>query len=212
MNRTPRNQTLLAQMSAHNKFRETLAPAAFKVGDEFAKAVADVTQDRRLSPVGRKDAARSHLTTALSALQALQKPVDAYREETTRMRASIKQPSYDKSDIVGAMNRHRMLDRSLAMTAGQRSSLMIGKTRSVAFVDALYEVKDDPWMAGIDVFNPNELQVFEAMKQERLVDLNPELMPALEARDTVEAEIAMIMNIAKNDLESDAADLTARAA
>jgi hypothetical protein len=212
MNRNPRNQSLLAQLSATNPFRETLAPRVFAIGNDFEKAVEAVGQDGRLSQQGKKEKARSHLEKALRELDDAQKPIADYRNQTASLRSEMKAPTYDKSDIVGAMNRHKMLDRSVAMTAGQRAGLMTGKTRSVAFVDAIFEFADDPWMAGINIHDPGEREIFEAAREERLRDLNGPLMDALEARASVESEIAMVIDIVRNDLESDATDLASRAA
>lgn len=211
MNRNPRNQSLLSQISSTNPFKDTLAPRVFDIGKAFEKAVEDVGLDRRLSPEGRKDKARDHLQKALRELLDLQKQVDEYHRQTESLRAEIKAPSYDKTDIVGAMNRRELRDRSVSMSFGQKAALMgSGPTRDTNFIDAVMELP--AWASGIDVYNPNESELYEGAKESRLRDLNSSLMDALEARASVEAEITMVVNMVRNDLESDASDLTARAA
>jgi hypothetical protein len=208
MNRDPRNQSLLKQLAEHNPFRE-LAARVFGIGNEFEKAVADVAADGRLSAQGKKEKARWHLEKALRELDDVQKPIADYRKQTASLRSGMKAPSYDKADISAAMLRRELRDRAASMNFGQRTALMSGPTRDTNFIDALLE--QPAWVSGIDLHNPNELEQYEEAKQSRLRDLNGELMTALEARASVEAEIAMVIDIVRIDLESDATDL-ARAA
>jgi hypothetical protein len=153
---------------------------------------------------------RGHLQKALRELDDIQKPVADYRKQTESLRSEMKVPTYDKADIVGAMNRRELRDRSASMNFGQRAALTSGPRRSVEFIDALLE--QPAWVSGIDTDNPNELELYEEAKQSRLRDLNSPLMNALEARAGVESEVTMIVNMVRNDLESDATDLTVRAA
>jgi hypothetical protein len=210
MNRNPRNESLLSQISETNPFRETLAPRVFAIGQEFEKAVEDVGLDRRLSQEGKKDKARGHLQKALRDLLDLQKPIDEYRKQTESLRSGMKAPTYDKADLVGAMNRRELRDRAALMTFGQRAALMSGPRRDTNFIDALLE--QPAWMSGVNIDDPGEREIYEAAKESRLRDLNGPLMDALEARDRTESEIAMVINVVKNDLESDATDLADRAA
>jgi hypothetical protein len=210
MNRNPRNQSLLAQISQTNPFKDTLAPRIFAIGNDFEKAVETVGQDGRLSAQGKREKARGHLEKALRELEAAETPIADYRKQTESMRSGMKAPSYDKADIVGAMNRRELRDRAASMSFGQRAALMSGPTRDTNFIDALFE--QSAWVSGIDLRNPNELEQYEEAKQSRLRDLNGPLMTALEARTSVESEIAMVVNVVRNDLESDATDLAARAA
>jgi hypothetical protein len=202
MNRHPRNQQLLSQVSSTNPFRETLAPRVFAIGQEFEKAVEAVGADGRLSPEGKREKAQAHLGKARSDLLALQKSVDDYRAQTASLRSEMKSPIYDKADIVAAMNRRELRDRAASMSFGQRTGRMIGKNRSMNFIDAVLE--QEAWVSGFDIDNPNELELYETAKEERLRDLNGPLMVALEARAGVESEIAMVIDIVRNDLESDA--------
>jgi hypothetical protein len=206
INRNPRNQSLLSQISETNPFKDTLAPRVFAIGQEFEKAVADVGQDGRLSAQGKKEKARGCLEKALRELDDAQKPIADYRRQTASLRSGMKAPSYDKPD---SLDRWKLRDRSLTMSLGQKTMRMTGPKRDVAFVDAVLEF--EPWVSGFDLDNPNERELYEEAKQSRLRDLNGELMTALEARASVEAEISMVIDVVKIDLESDATDL-ARAA
>ncbi len=210
MNRDPRNQSLLSQISETNPFRETLAPRFFAIGNDFEKAVEAVGQDGRLSAQGKREKARGCLEKALRELDDAQKPIADYRKQTASLRSGMKTPTYDKADVVGAMNRRELRDRSYTMTFGQRAALMQGPTRDANYIDAVDE--QPAWASGFDMNNPNERELFEEAKQSRLRDLNGELMAALEARASVESEVAMILNVVRNDLESDATDLASRAA
>jgi hypothetical protein len=131
-----------------------------------------VGADRRLSAEGRADATRDLLKKAIRDLRDIQTPLKEHRAKTEEMRATVKRPAFDKTDIAAALARREIRDVSRAMTSGQRAAKLAGPTRSIAFVDALLEFEDDPWMAGVDVFNPNELEIYEIAKQERLRDLH----------------------------------------
>jgi hypothetical protein len=211
MNRTPRNQSLLAQLSEHNPFRAELVHRLFAIGNGFEQAIAAVGADGRLSAQGKREKAQSLVAKARADLDAAQQPVHAYRRETESLRSGMKSPAavHDKSDISAALLRREFRDRAASMNFGQRAALMSGPTRDTNFIDALLE--QPAWVSGIDLRNPNEAEQYEEAKQSRLRDLNGELMTALEARASVEAEIAMVIDIVRIDLESDATDL-ARAA
>jgi hypothetical protein len=210
MNRDARNRSLLSQVSQTNPFKETLAPRAFAIGQEFEKAVADVGQDGRLSAQGKREKARGYLEKALRELDDAQKPIADYRNQTKSLRSEMKSPTYDKSDISAAMLRRELRDRAASMNFGQRAALLSGPTRDTNFVDAVLE--QAAWVSGFNIHNPNELELYEEAKQSRLRDLNGPLMDALEARAGVESEIAMVVYVVRNDLESDATDLASRAA
>jgi hypothetical protein len=162
-----------------------------------------------LSQEGKRDKAKERRQEALRALDDIQKPITDYRKQTASLRSGIKTPSYDKTDNYAAGLRRELRDRSAGMSFGQRSALMSGPTRDPNFIDAIAE--QPAWVSGFDLHNPNELEQYEMAKESRRRDLNGELMPALEARAGVEAEIMMVVNMVRNDV-TDAADLASRAA
>jgi hypothetical protein len=112
-------------------------------------------------------------------------------------------------ELIGALARRELRDASRAMTSGQRAGHMAGPTRSVAFVDALLEFADDPWMAGVDVFNPNELEIFEAAKQQRLRDFHGAVLDTIAERESTEIEAAMVPAVARVDIQ-DASKLASK--
>jgi hypothetical protein len=210
MDRNPRNQTLLAQLSAHNPFKKELAPRLFEALKTFELDIEAIAQDRRLSAEGRRDKAKEHVQKALGVLDGLQKPIADYRKQTESLRSEIKTPSYDKTDNYAAALRRELRDRAASMSFGQRAALMSGSTRDPNFVDAVLE--QAAWVSGFNIHNPNELELYETARESRLRDLNGSLMDTLEARAGVEAEIMMVVNVVRNDLQSDATDLASRAA
>jgi hypothetical protein len=159
--------------------------------------------DRRLSDEGKKEKKQGHLRKALRELRDLQKPIDEFHSATEAMRAKVKRPVFDKTDYVAAMLRKELRDLARNMSFGQRAAHLAGPTRSKAFVDAILEFEDDPWMSGIDVFNQNELQVFEAAKEERLRDFHGPLLDQIAERDSTEREARMIPTVVRNDIASD---------
>jgi hypothetical protein len=210
MDRSPRNQSLLAQLAETNPFKKELAPKIFGTLKTFERDVEAIAQDRRLSAEGRRDKAKEHVQKALGVLDDLQKPIADYRKQTESLRSGIKTPGYDKGDLVAAMNRRELRDRAARMSFGQRAALMSGPTRDTNFIDAVLE--QAAWVSGFNTHNPNELELYEGAKQSRLHDLNGPLMDALAARDSTESEIMMVVNVVRNDIQSDATDLASRAA
>jgi hypothetical protein len=206
MNRIPRNQSLLQQISETNQFKK-LAAAVFDIGSAFDRDIEAIGNDRRLSAEGKRDKSKERVQKALLELDDIQKPIADYRKQTGSLRSGMKMPTYDKADIYAAMNRRELRDRSLTMTFGQRSMRMKGDK---AFRDSVLEMP--PWVSGFNEFEPNELKLYEEAKEEQRRDLNPELMTALEARASTESEIAMVFDIVRNDITSDAAQLGSRAA
>jgi hypothetical protein len=202
-NRNPRNIQLLSQISDANPFKKALAPA-FDLVDDLEKDLEAVRLDRRLSPEGRKEVAQGHLRKTIRDLRDLRKPIDEFRSKTEELRATAKKlPPYDKTDIVAALNRREMRDRSCLMTAGQRAGKLTGPNRSLAFIDAVLEHVDDPWMSGINIYEKGELDIYEIAKQERLRDLHGPLLDTIAQRDSIEAEALMILNVARTDIAAD---------
>jgi hypothetical protein len=210
MNRHPRNQSLLAQISETNSFKATLAPRIFEIGNAFDWDIEAIAQDRRLSAEGKRDKLKERRQEALSKLTDLQKPIDDYRKQTASLRSGMKAPSYDKTDIIGAMNRRELRDRAALMNFGQREMRMAGPHRDPSFIDAVLEMP--AWVSGFNEFEPNELKLYEAARESRQRDLNGELMDALEARASTESEIMMVANVVRNDIQGDGAYLANRAA
>jgi hypothetical protein len=196
-NRTPRNIQLLSQISENNPFKKTVVPRVFDIGHDLEKDMETLGLNRNWSVEGRRNEAQKLIRSALRDWRDLQKPI----QETAAMRAEARMPAFDKADIVGAMNRRELRDASRAMTLGQREMRMIGKTRSTDFLDAILE--QEPWVSGIDIYNPNELQIWEEAKQERLKDLHGPLLESIAARETVESEALMVANVVRGDIAAD---------
>src|ERR1700694_5320493 len=102
IDRNPRNIRL--PIGEKNPFRETLVPAFFAAGVAFDRDIEAIAQDNRLSPEGRREKVKARRQEALDNLTDLQKPIDDYRKQTESMRSGIKQWSFDKTDLVAAMN------------------------------------------------------------------------------------------------------------
>jgi hypothetical protein len=192
----------LLQQIEKNPLRPAVA-GAFDVASDFKLDMERIGADRRLSAEGRREAMQDLVRKAVRDIRDIQKPLNEHRAKTAELRAKVQRPPYDKSDIVGAMARREMRDASRAMTFGQRSAKLAGPTRSVAFVDALLEFADDPWMSGVDIFNPSELEIFEAAKTERLRDFHGPLLDTIAEREAVEIEAAMVPAVARVDVQND---------
>jgi hypothetical protein len=196
VNRGPRNQSLSSQISKTNPFLERV-PAFFAIGNAYDRDVEDIAQER-CSPERKRELIKARRQVALDKLADLQKQIDNYHKESERMRSGIKTQTYDRADLVGAMHRRELRDRSLTMTFGQRTMRMKGDK---AFRDSVLEFA--PWVSGFNESEPNELALYQEGKAEQERDLNGELMPALEARGNNEAEILMISNIVTTDVKGD---------
>jgi hypothetical protein len=192
-----RNAQLLQQVEK-NPFRKTLA-RAFDIAEDYKGDMEFVGLNRDLSEQGRAKARDTNLTKALRDLRDVQKPLDEFRSKTETMRAAVKRPAYDKTDIVAALNRRELRDRSVLMNFGQRAGLMTGPNRDKDFVDAVLE--HEPWVSGIDKYNPNELQIYEAAKLERMRDLQGPLLDAIAERESTLSDAAMIVAVARVDIQ-----------
>jgi hypothetical protein len=192
----------LLQQIEKNPLRSKVAAAVDIVAD-FEKDAEAVGLDRRLSPEGKRDKAQGNLRKALRDLRDTRKTaLDEHHSKTESMRAAAtKLPTIDKTDLVAALNRRELRDASRAMTSGQRSMYLTGERRSVAFIDSLLEFPDDPWIAGINIHDPGEREIFEMVKQERLRDFHGPLIDTIAERDAVESEAQMIIDVARNDLK-----------
>ena len=67
----------------------------------------------------------------------------------------------------------------------------------------MLEFADDPWMSGINIYNKDELDIFEIAKEERLRDLHGPLIDQVADRESTESEAKMITGIVYNDLRAD---------
>jgi hypothetical protein len=197
----------LLQQIDKNPLKKAVAPA-FDIASDFKMDMEAVGLDRRLSPEGRQGQARDHVRKALRDLRDLQKPLAEFRAKTETMRGAVKRPSFDKSDFVAAMNRRELRDRSCQMNFGRRAGRMIGPNRDIAFIDAVLE--HEAWVSGFDDNNPNEVQIFETAKQERLRDLHGALIDEVTERESTESEAAMIIAVARVDIQGDSGLESAR--
>ncbi|MFY9952199.1 hypothetical protein [Bradyrhizobium sp.] len=102
--------------------------------------------------------------------------------------------------FIGALLR-RLREAARTMTAGQRAAKLSGSHRSLALVDAVLEFADDPWMAGVDIFNPNELQIFEEARERRLRDLHGPLLDQVAERENTLEEVQMVIDVARGDVQ-----------
>jgi hypothetical protein len=191
----------LLEQIEKNPLRPKVAAAVDIVAD-YEKDVEAIGLDRRLSVEGKREKSAGNLRKALRDLRDTRKTaLDEHHAKTETMRATVKRPAFDKSDVVGAMNRRELRDAARAMPFGRRAALMSGPTRSLAFVDALLEFADDPWIAGINIHDPGEREIFEMVKQERLRDFHGPLIDTIAERDGVESQAKMILDVARNDLK-----------
>ena len=192
---------LMQQVSDANPFKKSLIPRLFDLADDFSRDVQVLAANRNWSEEGRRAETQKALRRAIRDLRDSQAPIAQYRAETERMRCQITRPPYDRADVVGAMNRKELRDLARTMNFGQRQMRMIGEHRDQNFIDALLE--HEAWVSGFDVFNPNERELYEAARQSRLRDLHAELTDQVEAREAIEAEVGMVVNVCRNDLAFD---------
>jgi hypothetical protein len=202
MDRQPRNIDLLSQISDSNPFKKRVA-AAFDLPDFLKKDMEAIGLDKRLSEMGKKEKKQGYLRKTIRELRDLQKPIEEYHAETETMRATAKLPKFDPADVVGFLRRQELRVASRAMTFGQRSMHMTGPHRSLNFLDAVLEYADDPWISGVNVYDPGELTVYEAAKQERLRDFHAPLLDTIADREGVEREAMTVVNVARDDIATD---------
>src|ERR1700688_2531169 len=104
----------LLQQIEKNPLRPKVAAAVDIVAD-FALDAEAVGLDRRLSPEGKREKAQGNLRKALRDLRDLRKTaLDEYHSKTETMRATVKRPTFDKSDVAAALARREIRDVSRA--------------------------------------------------------------------------------------------------
>src|ERR1700730_5437609 len=90
----------LLQRIEKNPLRPKVA-AAVDIVTDFALDAEAVGLDRRLSPEGKRDKAQGNLKKALRDLRDTRKTaLDEHHAKTEAMRAAVKRPAFDKSDVV----------------------------------------------------------------------------------------------------------------
>jgi hypothetical protein len=197
MNRGPRNQSLLRQISEANPFK-TVAAAFFDISGGFAKEMEAVGAKQDLSVKGKRDKARDHLRKALRARQDRLKPIAEFHAQTERMKAKVRLPDYDRADDYSARLRAEMRDKSYDMTPLERMGLMSGPDR-IAYFDAISE--QPLFMSGLR--EKGELDVYAGLKEARLAELHGPLQAVIAERQSRESEILMVDNTVLNDLAAD---------
>jgi hypothetical protein len=196
-NRNPRDLQILSQIPDSNPFKRTLVPALSNISRGFAKSMEDVRLSRK-SPEWKQDEARGHLRKALGTRQDRLKPFDEFRARTAAMSAQVRLPEYDRTDDYAARLRAEMRDKSYDMTPLERIGLLTGPNRIVYF-DAISE--QPLFMSGLR--EKSELDVYAALKEERLREHCGPLQDAIAVRKGTESEILMVDNMVFNDLRDD---------
>jgi hypothetical protein len=194
------NYQLMQQLKT--PLAKKLAPVALDLADFFRRDMQhlELETGRKWGPEGSRDEAQKLRRKVIRDLRDnIRKPIDERRAKTEEMRAKATMPAFDKTDKDAAKARREMRDRSYVMTSGERRGLMSGPNRDTDFIDAVRERK--PWVSGIR--EPDELQIWEIAKQERLRDLNGPLLDAVADCDSEDEEALMVYNKVRNDIVAD---------
>jgi hypothetical protein len=194
INRAPRDQSLLSQISKNNPFKE-LAPAFLGIRDGFLKDMEAARLDRDLSPKRVQD----HLRKALGTRQDRLKPLRGYNAETKAMEARIRLPDLDKGSYAARLRRETRDKSFYSMTPLERMGLLTGPGRDPDYFDAVREQK--PWHSGFR--EKGELDVLAMVQTERVAELHGPLQAAIAARKSNSDEILMLANTLLNDLAED---------
>lgn len=194
VDRKPRDQSLLSQISKNNPFKE-LAPAFLGIREGFLKDMEAARLDRDLSPKRVQD----HLRKALGTRQARLKPLRGYNAETEAMQARVKLPDLDKGSYAARLRRETRDKSYYNMTPGERMGLLTGPGRDPDYFDSVREQK--PWHSGFR--EKGELDVLALAETERLAELHGPLQAAIAARKSNSDEILMLANMLLNDLAED---------
>jgi hypothetical protein len=189
-----RNDQLVERLKAH-PMRASLAKC-LDIAEAFSDDCQHVARNRDLSEVGRANAMKTNLQRAVRDLRDARKPVDDLRKTLEGKRAAVKAPAFDRTDLVGALNRQELRAAMRGMDTVQRAALI---TTEPAFADALLE--QPPVLSGL---TPNEGFLVQAAQDARLKTLfGPQLAEIAELENTLN-EAAGIAAVARNDLQTKA--------
>ncbi|WP_299806684.1 hypothetical protein [Tardiphaga sp.] len=166
------------------------------VAEAFSQDCERVAMNRDLSEVGRANALKTILQRAVRDLRDARKPVDDLRKTLETKRSAVKSPPFDKTDLVGALNRQELRAAMRGMDTAVRAGLI---TTDPTFADALLE--QPPVLSGL---TPNEGFLVQAAQEARLKTLfGPQLAEIAELESTLN-EAAGIAAVARNDLQTKA--------
>jgi hypothetical protein len=88
-----RNAALLKQMES-NPLRSSLAKI-LDLTEEFRDAVEAVSDDRRLTPEGKKEATQKHLRRAIRDLRDAKMPLNEMQKKLEQKRRAVAMPPFD---------------------------------------------------------------------------------------------------------------------
>jgi len=188
-----RNQTLMMRFESH-PLRENLE-SALAVSERFSAASGRIKANSDLSQTGREKELTAQARQALRDLRDLRKPLEEMQTRRARLHDGVQRKQFDKSDIVGAMNRAEIRSVIASLQPPDRIQALFDPV----FRDAVLE--QPPLVSGIK--SAGELKIYEDAKSAQLADMHGPLMQELQALDEEIDGARAVLDVARNDVKAE---------
>ncbi len=186
-----RNSQLLEQVGRH-PLKAALA-RALDVAENFQGDVEFLRLNRDLSDQGRANAMRAKLRAAVRDLRDAKAPIVELQKKLDEKRKAVSLPKFDRTDVVGCLNRQELRAAMRTMDRGERAMVI---ANDPAFADAMLE--QPPSLSGL---LPAEKLIVDNAKEQRLSALFGSELAEIEALQETIAQANMIADISRNDLK-----------
>jgi hypothetical protein len=186
-----RNQTLLKQFGAH-PLKANLEKALDAI-ERFGAASLRIKGNRDLSDQGREKEVQAQARSALRDLRDLREPLDAMRAKRAQLADGVTKLTFDRTDIVGAMNRAELRSVAASLSMLQRMKLL----RDPQYRDAILE--QPPLVSGLTA--DGELALYDEARKEQLNDAHGPRLREIEALDSEIEAAAAVFTLARDDLK-----------
>lgn len=189
-----RNQELFKRVESH-PLRKHLAKA-LDLAEMYAEDASFIANNRDLSDEGRSKARTANLKKAVRDLRDARAPLQELQTRLETKRAAVEQPAFDKTDLAGVLNRQELRAALRSMSQADRSAILFGTNREIAFIDALLE--QPAALSGMVTVGEREL--YHKAQEERLEELFAPQLAEVRALESSIAEAKAIIDVARNDL------------
>jgi hypothetical protein len=186
-----RNEQLIRRFENHPHKAEL--KRALEASEKFSDRAAAIKSNKDLSDAGRAKETKAQLRAALRDIRDAASPVTEMKAKLAAIQEGIKRPSFDKTDIAGALARQEIRAAIRAMPLGDRAALLTGDGADPRYVDAVLE--QPPLLSG----TPPEL--FEKILSQRLESVFSAEIAQGEDLDNQIAEAEAALQIARQDVQ-----------
>jgi hypothetical protein len=183
-----RNSHLLSRVEAH-PMKASLAKA-LDAAETYRDQHNIISNDRRLSEEGKRDASQRELRAAIRDLRDLRAPVAELQAKIDAKRKAVQMPPIDRNDGYAAGLRKELRDVLRGASVELRMQLMLDPEYAEALLEAPAAVR----------LTQNEIPIFEQAKAKLLDGLFTRELAQIADMEEIVKEANAVFDIARNDL------------